>query len=388
MKLSHLLQDCFSLTLSQDPEITRLALDSRSVQSGDLFFALPGTKTHGEEFIDEAISKGAIAILMDVKEKTLHWKGSIPLIAIPDLKTKVSELAARFYDYPAKKIRTAGFTGTSGKTSCTQFMGQALHELNQSCGIIGTLGNGLYAHLIDSQLTTPDAITVQKWLHDFVKQGADVVAMEVSSHSLDQGRVKGIPFDVGVFTNLTRDHLDYHGTMENYGAAKKQLFTQTKRAVVNADDAFGQDILKSLPSSLETIIAYSIEKNYFYSHQNDCLHVYADQCRFDHAGIYAKLITPWGEGELFSSLVGQFNLSNLLAVLATLCLLDVPFKTALNCLSKVMPAAGRMQFFHAREKPLVVVDYAHKPDALEKVLIALRQQCQGKLYCCRKAIRT
>ncbi|EKD73261.1 MAG: hypothetical protein ACD_45C00383G0010 [uncultured bacterium] len=373
MKLSDLLTNLCPPAL-RDKDIADISLDSRLIKPGALFLALPGTQLNGQAFIDEAMQKGAAAVLIEAENDAVNWHRTLPVISIPELKARVGELAARFYDYPAKKMRIAGVTGTSGKTSCTQIVGAILHRLQVPCGIVGTLGNGLYGTIHASSLTTPDAITLQRTLADFVQQGAKIAAMEVSSHSLDQGRVNGIGFTVGVFTNLTRDHLDYHGTMKAYGEAKKRLFIQTSHAVINADDAFGREIIASLPPS-QPIFGFSIEKN------NSLANMYAEKCYFDHTGIRAKLITPWGEGDLFSPLVGQFNLSNLLAALTTVCLLDVPFKTALNCLSHITPAPGRMQFLRAEGKPLIVVDYAHKPDALEKVLITLRQQCHGKLYC-------
>lgn len=202
--------------------------------------------------------------------------------------------------------------------------------------------------------------------------------MEVSSHSIDQGRINGIDFEIGIFTNLTRDHLDYHGTMEAYAAVKKRFFEEAllRHAVINMDDKLGKEIVTAI-SSQKNCVGYSIDKKISASIPM----VWADQINLTDSGILATVHTPWGMGELRSSLIGQFNLSNLLAVLTALCLMDVPLSTALACLSQLLPVPGRMQTMGGNDQPLVVVDYAHTPDALEKVLIALRQHCQGKLYC-------
>lgn len=369
MLLSHFL----NLALPDTLVINDLCLDSRLAQPGDLFFALSGTRLDGRKFIDEAIQKGAVAILIEENAPAVTWHNQIPIISMPNLKNMIGPLAAKFYDYPAKKMRMISVTGTSGKTSCTQFMAAVLQQLNISCGIIGTLGNGLYGDIQPGQLTTPDALTVQKCLANFVKLRAKMTAMEVSSHSLDQGRVKGIQFDIGVFTNLTRDHLDYHVTMEAYGAAKKRLFEQATHAVINADDAFGQTLLQDF-TKREHVLAYSVNAA-------TSAALRADHVQLNTSGIKARILSPWGEAELDTALVGQFNLSNLLAVTAALCLLNIPFSSVVAGLNRLQPVIGRMQSLGGGDKPLVIVDYAHKPDALEKVLIALRQQCQGKLYC-------
>lgn len=374
MNLSHLLADWYSFSLPHDIPISDLVLDSRQVQKNNLFFALSGTHLDGRQFITEAIQKGACAVLTEGKAFAVNWQDNVPVIAIPDLKNITGPLAAKFYAYPAKKMKMIGVTGTSGKTSCTQFIAAILDHLGISCGVIGTLGNGLYGHIKPGSLTTPDAITLQKTLAEFAKQGAKITAMEVSSHSLDQGRVKGIEFDIGIFTNLTRDHLDYHETMEKYGAAKKQLFDQSHFAVLNADDAFGRELIDLFKiKNRQRVLSYSSKETH--------ATLYADKIEFNHSGMKAHLVSPWGEIDLESMLVGQFNLNNLLAVTAALGVLEIPLNSIREAIPQLHPVAGRMTSFGGEEKPLVIVDYAHKPDALEKVLIALRQQCKGKLYC-------
>ena len=371
MTLSNLLADLCPVLLSEEIDIIDLSLDSRLIKPGALFFALKGTDLDGRQFIDDAIQKGARAVLTEATTSAIQWHDVVPVIAVPNLKSIMAEIAARFYGYPSEKMRIIGVTGTSGKTSCTQFIGGVLQQLNISCGIMGTLGNGLYGHTQAASLTTPDVITLQRTFRDFLQQGVLTTAMEVSSHSLDQGRVNGIEFAVGVFTNLTREHLDYHLTMKAYGEAKKRLFSQSKIAVINFDDAFGQQLLKSITTP--QIFSYSIN--------NPAASVYADPVSFDSSGMSAMIHTPWGQAEFYTSLIGQFNLSNLLAVITTLCALEIPLVKIAPCIRTLKPVSGRMQSFGGDKKPLVIVDYAHKPDALEKVLITLRKQCHGKLYC-------
>lgn len=368
MKLSRILQDHFSITSTQDCEIKGLAIDSRQVKSGYLFFAYEGTHHDGSEYIQDAIEKGAVAVLTDSTQKN---DKNIPIINVPQLRKKIPDIAAQFYQYPAKSLRIVGVTGTNGKTSCTHFLASSLQQLEISCGVIGTLGNGLYGQTQETNLTTPDAITLQKTFSGFLREGAKAVAMEVSSHSLDQGRIAGIEFEVGVFTNLTRDHLDYHGSMEAYGKAKRKLFDCSRNAVINLDDAFGRTLIQSLPK--ETIFSYS-------THDKDAT-VFANNIDLSISGIKAEIFSPWGQGDLKVPLIGKFNLSNLLAVLTTLCVMNIPFKKALECLSHLSSVPGRMQILGGGKAPLVVVDYSHTPDALEKVLVALRQHCLGKLYC-------
>jgi UDP-N-acetylmuramoyl-L-alanyl-D-glutamate--2,6-diaminopimelate ligase len=380
LTLSTLLHSISDLPAHLDREISGLALDSRLVQPGDLFFACQGTYLDGRKFIDEVIANGARAILAEAEagDAVIEVRNNVPIVPVQYLNHRMGHIAAIFYGNPAEKLRIVGITGTNGKTSCSHFIAGALDQLGITTGVIGTLGNGVYGNIQPSQLTTPDAITLQATFADFVKNGAKVVAMEVSSHSLDQGRVDDVPFEVGVFTNLTRDHLDYHRDMASYGVAKKRLFDMAslKHAVINADDAFGQGLLASL-SRKNTLYSYGVDQHTPLAMPK----VYADALHLDITGLRAKVYTPWGEGELHTGLIGRFNVSNILAVLTTLCLLDIPFNDVLQSLKQLKPVAGRMQALGGKTQPLVVVDYAHTPDSLEKALIALKQHCRGQLYC-------
>jgi UDP-N-acetylmuramoyl-L-alanyl-D-glutamate--2,6-diaminopimelate ligase len=372
IKLSDLLKPYIDIAITHDCNLHGIALDSREVKPGYLFFAYPGAEKDGRQYISDAMARGAIVVLAEDTQSTISRNQGVLLITMPDLRKKISEMAACFYHDPSKSLRKIGITGTNGKTSCSHFIAASLQSLNIPCGVIGTLGNGLYGHLNTTTLTTPDPITLQKTFADFILEGAKVVAMEVSSHSLDQGRVAGIQFEVGVFTNLTRDHLDYHGSMQAYGDAKRKLFERSHFAVINADDEFGQKLIESLPR--ENTFAYSTlnKKN---------AAIFTDAVQLDISGIKATIFSPWGEGEINAPLIGRFNLSNVLAVFTTLCLMGIPFESVRECLSQLTPVPGRMQTLGGGKQPLVIVDYSHTPDALEKVLVALRQHCQGKLYC-------
>ena len=375
MRLSHLLKDEYILPCELDCFISGLSLDSRQIKKNNLFLAVKGSALDGREYISQAIEQGAAAVLLESDEpiQAVSLLQHIPLISIFQLSKKIGQIAARYYNYPAKSLRILGVTGTSGKTSCTHFIAQILQSLNIPCGIIGTLGHGFFDALESVSLTTPDAVTLQSVLHQFVKQEAKAIAMEVSSHSIDQGRVNAIPFEIGIFTNLTQDHLDYHGSLEAYAAVKKRFLTDlpTQNLIINADDDHGKKWITEL-SGKKPIITYGIQKS---------ADVYANQIELGLHGIKANVFTPWGNEKLILPLIGEFNLSNSLAVLSALCLYGIPFSTVIDYLSLLKTVPGRMQMIGGHDKPLVVVDYAHKPDALEKVLRALRTHTQGKLWC-------
>lgn len=377
MRLSILLKDILLVPPEADRDIVRLVLDSRQIQKNDLFLAVKGTSQDGRLFITDAIKKGAAAVLVDATNGHIEFQESIPLISIENLKNRIGQLAACFYDNPAKKLRIIGVTGTNGKTSCTHYFAQGLQT---PCGIIGTLGSGLYGALGEAGLTTPDAVTLHKTLGQFIEQGAKTVAMEVSSHSIDQGRVNDIEFEMGIFTNLTQDHLDYHGNMETYAAVKHRFLEElpTRQVIINADDSYGISWLKELASK-KPVFAYSTQKPSFVSEAIPF--IYTDGVQLSLQGIKAHLYSPWGEGELEIPLIGRFNLSNALAVFTALCCYGIPFQQVLERLAKLKPVPGRMQTISKPGMPLAVVDYSHTPDALENALSALRPHAAGKLIC-------
>ncbi|BAV32868.1 UDP-N-acetylmuramoylalanyl-D-glutamate--2,6-diaminopimelate ligase [Sulfuricaulis limicola] len=350
-----------------------LQTDSRRVQPGDLFLALPGMLADGRDYIGDAVASGAGAIAYETDDGYLLRGAPVPAFGVSGLRHKIGVIADRFYGAPSRRLVVVGVTGTNGKTTCTQLLAQALDQPPKRCAVIGTLGSGFPGALNASIHTTPDAVTVQRLLGDYRDLGAAHVAMEVSSHALEQGRVNGVRFHVAVFTNLTRDHLDYHGDMTAYGQAKAKLFAHEglKYAVINHDDDFGRRLLAGVGAPV-ACLSYGIEGG----------DVRAREVRPSSEGLWLRIQTPHGETELRSPLIGHFNVYNLLAVLATLLALGVELRDAAARLTRAQAPAGRAERFGgARGLPLVVVDYAHTPDALEKILTALREHTRGKLWC-------
>lgn len=345
-------------------DIIDLTLDSRAVKPGYAFIAL----NNGVNFIPQAIENGAAVIIID---HTIDYKTDVPIIKIENLPQNYGKIASEFYGEPSKQLTIIGITGTNGKTSISHYIAELLQLNNKPCGIIGTLGVGEIDNLNHTGLTTPDAITVHKTLKQFVEQGIDYVAMEVSSHALAQGRVQGVAFDYAIFNNLSHDHLDYHDTMENYFAAKKCLFTdyEIKSAIINIDDDYGQQLAAELPN----VVSYAIA--------NIQAQVKADNIHYSATGITADITSPWGEAEIRLNLIGEFNLINVLASISAVAQCGVDFDKILLAASQLHAVAGRMQCFQADNKPLAIVDYAHTPDALAKALQAAKQHCSGKLWC-------
>ncbi|MGH8158485.1 MAG: UDP-N-acetylmuramoyl-L-alanyl-D-glutamate--2,6-diaminopimelate ligase [Rhodanobacter sp.] len=355
--------------------LSGLTLDSRRVHRGDAFFALRGTQGHGIEFAAGAVQRGAQVVLAEAPAVEVAPL-DVPLLWIDDLHTQVGEIAARFYDRPAEAMHVIGITGTNGKTSCVQLLAQALSLLGHRAASIGTLGAGLHGQLREGERTTPDAVTVQALLAEFREAGASHVAMEVSSHALEQGRVAAVDFEVAGFTNLTRDHLDYHGSMEAYGAAKAKLFAWPglQAAVINIDDDFGRELAAQLPAGVKPLR---------FSLADDAeAEIAASAIVTSAEGLAFRLRTPWGTHALNSHLLGRFNVANLLVVVACLGALGEPFERIVATVEQLQPVNGRMSRLGGRQGlPLVVVDYAHTPDALEQALTALRAHCAGHLIC-------
>ncbi|WP_300653893.1 UDP-N-acetylmuramoyl-L-alanyl-D-glutamate--2,6-diaminopimelate ligase [Pseudomonas sp.] len=368
MPLNQLLPEAASAVL-----IRELTLDSRKVRPGDLFLAVPGGQQDGRMHIADAIARGAAAVAYEAEGAPSMTAGGAELVAIKGLAGQLSAIAGRFYGEPSRRLHLVGITGTNGKTSVSQLLAQALDLLGERCGIVGTLGNGFYNALALGRHTTPDPIGVQATLADLKNAGARAVAMEVSSHGLHQSRVAALAFDVAVFTNLSRDHLDYHGSMDAYGAVKAALFTWPglRCRVLNLDDPFGRELARVEHDS--RLISYSLE--------DPAAYLYCRNAQFDEQGVRVKLVTPRGEGNVRSALLGRFNLSNLLAVVGALLGMDYPLDEILKVLPQLQGPVGRMQRLGGIAQPLVVVDYAHTPDALEKVLEALRPHVKGRLLC-------
>ena len=352
-----------------------LSLDSRSIGAGDAFVALKGSRGHGMAFARSALSRGARIVIAEPAAGVDAAGIDAPVLWVDGLRDKLGAIAGRFFADPSRKLRVTGVTGTNGKTSVVQLLAQALDRLGRRSATIGTLGAGLADDIDAGERTTPDAISQQRLLAQFVERGASDVAMEVSSHALDQGRVNGIHFRLAVFTNLTRDHLDYHGDMAAYGAAKQRLFRMPglAAAVINIDDPFAAQLIADLPAGL-TLLRYATK--------SDSADVRASQIELHANGLRFLLQTPWGERHIDSILLGRFNVSNLLAVAASLGALGHDFAAICSSLEALQPVAGRMSRLGGEAgQPLVVIDYAHTPDALEQSLASLRAHCSGTLVC-------
>ncbi|MBD1585653.1 UDP-N-acetylmuramoyl-L-alanyl-D-glutamate--2,6-diaminopimelate ligase [Pseudomonas typographi] len=358
---------------SQNPLIRALALDSRTVRPGDLFLAVPGARMDGRDHIDDALAHGAAAVAYESEGARVLPLTDVPLIPVRHLAGQLSAIAGRFYVEPSRLLRLIGVTGTNGKTTTTQLIAQGLDALGERCGTLGTLGSGFVGAIAPGTLTTPDAITVQATLADLHKAGAQAVAMEVSSHAIDQARVAALAFDVAVFTNLTRDHLDYHGNMQAYGEVKGRLFAWEGLGcrVINLDDSFGRELAARPHAS--RLLTYSCERP-------DAT-FYCRDTHFGDQGIRARLVTAQGEYDLRCPLLGRFNLSNVLAAIAALFALGYPLDNVLQAVARFHGPEGRVQQVGGGRLPRVVIDYSHTPDALEKILEAMRPHAQGELVC-------
>lgn len=379
--LTTLLAGISDVPAAADRQISGMELDSRRIRPGSLFVALEGSRTSGARFMHEAIANGAAAILVDSSIKLEPLFLPVPVCRVPDLQAKTGLIASRFYSHPSHDLRVTGITGTNGKTSIAWYLGQTLSaDSSNAVGIIGTLGFGVFGELTASANTTPDAITVQRILDQFRSSHVREVAMEVSSHALDQGRVNGVLFDAAVFTNLSRDHLDYHPDMAAYANAKKKLFQSAglQQAVINADDEFGARLIAEFSGQVNTV-SYGLYDSV--NVRQVPAMVEGRVKRQDINALLLEINSPWGSGELLSHLTGKFNAWNLLATLSVLCLHNVPFESALERLSRVQGVPGRMEYFGNANTPAIIVDYSHTPDALEQALNSLRGHCRGKLVC-------
>jgi UDP-N-acetylmuramoyl-L-alanyl-D-glutamate--2,6-diaminopimelate ligase len=375
--------------------VTRLVTDSRAIERGDTFVAYPGEKADGRQFIAQAIARGANAVIWEAQHFVWSDAWHVPNLAVADLRHKAGWLADAVYDTPSEKLWMVGTTGTNGKTSTSHWIAHALNEAGKKCALIGTLGNGFpggngaACGLHASANTTPDAILVHGLLAEFLHDGAQDVVMEVSSHALSQGRVNGVRFDVAMLTNLSRDHLDYHGDMESYAAAKRKLFDwqQLKYVVLNLDDAYGAELAEQLrdTDAEAEVIGYGLSDEALQLAGRLGLRmVYGNLLEMSGQGLRIAVHSSWGAAELNSALVGRFNAANMLGALAVSLVSGLALDDAAHSLSRVQPVPGRMQRLGDAKQPTVIVDYAHTPDALEKVLQALREvnaATGGRLIC-------
>jgi UDP-N-acetylmuramoyl-L-alanyl-D-glutamate--2,6-diaminopimelate ligase len=368
------MSDILSLLHAQAVHPGSITADSRKVQPGSLFLAYPGERHDGRAFIGQALAQGAAAVVWDSEDFNWHADWQVPNFPVRRLREQCGTIADRFYERPSEKLWMIGVTGTNGKTSCSHWLAQTLSQLGRKTALVGTLGNGFPGALSHAINTTPDPILLHGMLADYLQQGAQAVAMEVSSHGLEQGRAGGVHFDVAVLTNLSRDHLDYHGDMASYAAAKRKLFDWPglARSVLNLDDAFGRQVAHELMADGRSVLTYGFAEDAM---------VRGYDLTFTPQGLTMQVETDAAHAVLSAAVIGSFNASNLLAVLATLLSSGVTLHDAVAAIAQIKPVAGRMQQMGGSSKPLVVIDYAHTPDALEKVLHALRAQSAGKLFC-------
>ncbi len=347
-----------------------LTADSRCVTPGMTFAAYPGEQADGRRFIPEAIERGAASVLWESEGFAWAPEWHVPNQGVAGLRAQISGIAGQVYGEPSRHLWVVGVTGTNGKTSCTHWLAQLLGQVGKPCAVVGTLGNGLLTALEPALNTTPDAIALQQALARYRQQGAQVCAMEVSSHGLVQDRVAGIAFQGAVFTNLSRDHLDYHGTLEAYGEAKALLFDAAGLAfaVINLDDPFGMRL--AAKPGIPKIVGYTLEGARAPSGvsllQAREIEVTAHGLRFEVDG-------EWGRAEVQAPLMGRFNVSNLLAVMGAALMGGMTLDQVCVGVARLVAPAGRLERLGGGALPVVVIDYAHTPDALEKALSTLRE---------------
>jgi len=353
--------------------IERLTADSRRSAPGVAFFAYPGEAADGRRYIADAIGRGASAVIWESEGFAWNNAWQVPNVGVSGLKTQAGLLADEFYGRPSETLWACGVTGTNGKTSCTQWLAALLGRQGTKTAVIGTLGSGFPGALSAERNTTPDALELQARLAQFVREGAQGVAMEASSHGLAQGRLNGVRFDCALFTNLSQDHLDYHGTLEAYGEAKARLFDAPGlgAAVLNLDDVLGVRLAQRLAGRGLRTIGYALSPAAI-APGSVTEFVAAREIRADADGSRVSLVSSWGALDARINQPGRFNVANALGVLGCLVAHGIAYADAVPLLSALPSLAGRMQRLGGDGRPLVFIDYAHTPDALEKVLVALR----------------
>ncbi len=383
VSLTWLLDGIVALDAAPIP-IVDLALDSRDVRPGSLFFALAGARGHGLDFAQEAAARGASVVLWEPAADLAAPEPRAGVFAapVPQLRSVLGRIADRFFGWPSQYLRICGITGTNGKTTCAYLLAQCLERLGLPSAYIGTLGLGRVAALAAPTHTTPDVIRLHRTLAELKALGVREVAIEVSSHALDQGRVDGVRFHSAAFTNLTRDHLDYHESMEAYGEAKARLFArpELQHRIFNVGDEFGRRLAERFAGSVPTTVVWVGDGGFAWLAAQ---WLQVTSLRADVRGLSLALAGSYGPLALRSSLIGRFNGENLVLVLACLIACGVPPDAAATALGACSAAPGRMEVVAAEGdgKPLAVIDYAHTPDALAKALNALREHCRGLLWC-------
>ena len=374
--LGALLEGYASIPSGLDRTVTAVCDDSRAVAPGAVFFARRGLRVDGGRFAACAISSGAAAVVTEGEPAPARLDGGAVVVTVPDVAGALGHAASRLFADPSEHLSVAAVTGTNGKTSVTHLVALACGE---RCAVMGTLGAGIPGRLETLALTTPGPIEIHRRLAALRDAGVDMLAMEVSSHALDQRRIEGVRVDTAVFTNLGRDHLDYHPDMDAYARAKASLFEVPglAHAVVNVDDRFGRELIGTIPAGIRSVgltladarLATAVDP------------IVAGRIVEERPGLSLHVATPWGGGTLDTRLLGRFNAHNLLAAVAVACLHGHRLDAVLRRLRGAGPLAGRMQRLGGDSQPLVVVDYSHTPDALHNALAALRPLCAGTLWC-------
>jgi len=377
-RLSDLVKGLISVPAGLDCWIGDIQQDSRQIKRGALFIAAEGVKTQGSDYIDQAMESGASAVVFPGDSPQVYERNNVVFVEILQVRPVVGEIAHRFYGQVTAGMKIIGVTGTNGKSSVTHYIAELACALGTPSAVIGTLGIGKPGELLPGTHTTPDAVSVHRHLAGLFEEGIKLVAMEVSSHALDQFRVGGVQFDVAIFTNLTRDHLDYHGTVQAYEKAKKQLFLSSKvTRVINIDDITGQRWSREFGS--ERTLTYSVQNGVGKASMQAVTPTYSNE------GIQFTLQCGAQSYAAEVSLVGQFSLSNTLAAIAGLQALGYELSGLVVGLGSLQAVPGRMEKLKTStatpSAPMVIVDYAHTPDALSAVLRALRVQCEGALWC-------
>jgi len=353
-------------------KLTGIGLDNRGIQPGEAFVAVRGGLRHGLDYARAAVAAGAVAVIHDGLQPVPEL--GVPVVEVAGLSERLGELASRFYAAPSEQMTIAGVTGTNGKTSVAHFLAQSWQRVYGNSGMVGTLGYGTLEHLQFGDRTTPDALRLQQALSGCAKAGVERLAMEVSSHALQQHRCQTVQFDAAIFTNLSRDHLDYHADMAEYAAAKRSLFTEyaPSFAIINHDDAHGRQWFGELNGGMQ-MLSFGLGKG---------AELRAKIRSVDIDGMRMRIRGPWGSEEVHTGLLGEFNVSNLLAAAGALALLGMPWHTVLHQVEVMQPVPGRMMRLGGQAgQPVVVIDYAHTPDALESALHAVRAHLHGRLVC-------
>lgn len=372
---------CSSLIKLPNIKISGISLDSRIIKKNYLFIAVSGCNTDGKLYIPEAIKKGACAIIKETKKETnyIQWIDKIPVINIFKLKNKLSKIAGNYYDHPSRNLKIIGVTGTNGKTTTVSFLAQFIKLLGRKSALLSTIGNGIFGDILTkSDNTTDSPLEIQKSLYEFLINEVELVAIEVSSHGLIQNRVKNIKFNAAAFTNLTHDHLDYHKNMMNYEKSKFILFNNLDvgKKIINTDSYIGSCWIKKIPDAIavstECMPKYT-NRQFFYINVNNIK-------SFGNNNII-PFSSSWGSGYINTNFFEKFNIKNMAIALTTLLSLNYSLKDLINCTYYLTKVPGRMEIIKKKNRPTVVIDYAHTPEALKQVLIVIKKRCYGKVWC-------